>query len=100
MNACFPYECWQVMPEVEVAARTIRLISHLVAAGEDPVGLVDDDFVPVVARQQISDLAYQAMDLGISSERQDWSLTAQGDLRIVFSFACETQASAFKLALL
>jgi hypothetical protein len=100
MNASFPYECRQVIPDDEVATRTFRLIDCLVAAGEDPVGLVDDEFVPVVARQQIADLTHRAVGLGISCGHPHWSLTPQGDMHIVFPFACKTQAAAFKIALL
>lgn len=96
----FPCECRQVIPDDEVTIRTMRLIDHLVAAGEDPVGLVREDFVPIVARQYIADLAHQAVDLGICCERPHWSLTEWGDLHIVFPFVSDTQATAFKVALL
>jgi hypothetical protein len=60
MLVCSLYEGRQLIAVDEAALRIIRLIDGLVATGEDPVGLVDDDydFMLVVAGQQIADLVH------------------------------------------
>ncbi|GJD76589.1 hypothetical protein CFIICLFH_4847 [Methylobacterium goesingense] len=100
MNAPFPYEYTHTFPGDEVAVEAMRLIGILVAAGEDPVGLIEDDFVQVVARQAMADRVCRAYDLGLDLGSPRMELSEQGDMDLVFAFEREVDAAAFKIAIL
>lgn len=65
MSTLLPYECRHTIPGDVIIEKAARLINLLVASGEDPVGLFEDDFVQVVSRQAMWDRVGRAHDLGL-----------------------------------
>ncbi|SOR31757.1 protein of unknown function [Methylorubrum extorquens] len=98
-----PYVLQHVLPEHEVTTQAWRLISLLVAAGEDPSGLLEEEFVPIVLRQKLAELIGRAIDHDVLSMLLDapyWYVSEEGDAHIVFTFDTQVKASAFRLCVL
>ena len=95
-----PYVVQHVIAEREVLERAMRLISLLVASGEDPCGLIEEDFVPIVMRQELADWISRAIHRGVLDVLLGapyWYLSDQGDAHIVFTFETQVSAAGFKL---
>ncbi|TXN17201.1 hypothetical protein FV219_00815 [Methylobacterium sp. WL122] len=94
------YEFEHIIPEGEVCGRASRLLDALVAAGEEPAGLDQADFAPIVVKMQVQDLIYGALNLGIAVREPRWSLTDEGAARVIFPFASAADAVTFQTILL
>lgn len=80
-------------------------IAHLTVAGISQAGLHFEDFVPVVLRRRMQSFAADAKRLGITCYGAPWMVLDEeiyqgGGPCIRFLFADQTNAAAFKIALL
>lgn len=90
------HELRYVIPSEEVCTKSSALLDILVGAGLDPAGLSYTDLIPVAVKMKVTELAYEALDRGITINNSCWSRTPDGGAEVVFSFDEVADAVMFK----